>query len=332
MIASVHQAPPAAALTREPARVARAVLIRAGPEAVPAAEEFFAAQLRNPHTRKAYGRAVRTFLCWAADTRHTLASLTPADAGLWLDLYGETRSIAAQKQALAALRQFFDTLTVRHAVRDNPFRTVRGPRAEGREGRTPEITVAQVRHLLASITGSRPLDYRDRAVIRTLAFTGARVGALSRLRHQDLCDYGEHRSLRFLEKGGRFREIPVRLDLDASLSAYLTAGDLHTAPPDSPLFRAGRYGPDYGAGTLSTRPFRPASIRDMLTRRLRAAALPTIFSPHSFRVMVINDLLTQGVPMEDVQYLAGHAHPSTTQIYDRRNRSVSRHIVERISV
>ena len=32
-------------------------------------------------------------------------------------------------------------------------------------------------------------------------------------------------------------------------------------------------------------------------------------SPHSFRVAIITDLLTQGVPLEDVQLLAGHADP-----------------------
>ena len=62
-----------------------------------------------------------------------------------------------------------------------------------------------------------------------------------------------------------------------------------------------------------------------------AAGLPPIFNPHSFRVLVVTDLLSQDVPLEDVQYLAGHANPSTTQIYDRRWR-VTRNIVERISV
>ena len=58
-----------------------------------------------------------------------------------------------------------------------------------------------------------------------------------------------------------------------------------------------------------------------------------IITPHSFRVMVVTDLLGQNVvPMEDVQYLAGHSHPQTTQIYDRRRRRVTRNIVERISV
>ena len=77
----------------------------------------------------------------------------------------------------------------------------------------------------------------------------------------------------------------------------------------------------------------------MLKRRLKDAGLPPIFSPrssapenHSFRVLVVTDLLSQDVPLEDVQYLVGHANPRTTQIYDRRRRCVTRNIVERISV
>jgi integrase/recombinase XerD len=52
----------------------------------------------------------------------------------------------------------------------------------------------------------------------------------------------------------------------------------------------------------------------------------------SFRATTITDLLTQGVPLEDVQYLAGHADPRTTRLYDRRQKQVTRNIVERISV
>ena len=35
---------------------------------------------------------------------------------------------------------------------------------------------------------------------------------------------------------------------------------------------------------------------------------------------------------EDVQYLAGHAEPRTTGLYDRRQKKVTRNIVERISI
>ena len=70
----------------------------------------------------------------------------------------------------------------------------------------------------------------------------------------------------------------------------------------------------------------------MMKRRLKAAGLPGQFSPHSFRVATVTDLLEQNVPLEDVQYLAGHSDPRTTRIYDRRRRKVTRNIVERISI
>jgi len=40
------------------------ILVRAGANAVFAAEEFFKATLNNPHTRRAYGRSVTRFLAW----------------------------------------------------------------------------------------------------------------------------------------------------------------------------------------------------------------------------------------------------------------------------
>jgi integrase/recombinase XerD len=58
-----------------------------------------------------------------------------------------------------------------------------------------------------------------------------------------------------------------------------------------------------------------------------------VLSPHSFRVPTITDLLEQGVPLEDVQQrLAGHADPCTTRLYDRRQKKITRNIVERISI
>ena len=70
----------------------------------------------------------------------------------------------------------------------------------------------------------------------------------------------------------------------------------------------------------------------MVKRRICDVGLPDRLSPHSFRVATITDLLSQGVPLEDVQNLAGHADPRTTRLYDRRQRQVTRNIVERISV
>ena len=70
----------------------------------------------------------------------------------------------------------------------------------------------------------------------------------------------------------------------------------------------------------------------MVKRRMKAVGLPSRLSPHSFRVATITDLLEQGVPLEDVQQLVGHADPRTTRLYDRRQRRITRNIVERISI
>jgi len=71
------------------------------------------------------------------------------------------------------------------------------------------------------------------------------------------------------------------------------------------------------------------TICELVKRRLKDAGLPLRLSPHSFRVTAITDLLTQGVPLEDVRYLAGHAEPRTIGLYDRRQKKVTRNIVER---
>lgn len=303
---------------------ALAVIENAGGGAILAAEEFFLAGLRNPHTRRAYSRHVIAFLEWCDEQETPLAAVRPAHAAAWFETLN---SAATQRMALAALRRFFSRLVNRHAVLLNPFDSVQGPRLDQRrQGKAALITPVQVRQLLDSVDLSRPVGFRDRAIIGTLAGTGARVGAISRLRIRDLRDHGDKRELRIREKRGVEREIPVREDLDRWIRAYLGHVE-DAANGDGPLFRplalpTPRFAP---------KPMPPGTIRVMLKRRLRDAGLPSIISPHSFRAMVVTDLLSQGVPIEHVQYLVGHANSSTTQIYDRRLRAVSRTTVERIS-
>ena len=157
-----------------------AVLVRAGRAACFAADEFFSAQISNPHTRRAYARAVSELLTWCEDQGLELRQLTPGLAGRFIEqLAGEAPN---KNQALAGLRHFFDTLVRRHAVVLNPFQSVRGTRQKIVDGKTPELTIRQARRLLASIETNHVFGLRDRAIVGTLIYTGARVGALTRLR------------------------------------------------------------------------------------------------------------------------------------------------------
>lgn len=300
----------------------------AGRAAVFAAEEFFFGKIRNPHTRAAYLHAVKLFLAWCEGRGLELARIAPKDVGQYFDGLRTSLSVSTRKQHLAALRHFFDELVTRHAVILNPAASVRGERYQVVEGKTPEITVAGARKLLASINVSNVVGLRDRAIVAVLIYTAARVGAVAGLKYGDLYEAGGQWMLHFDEKGGKSREIPVRHDLERMLFDYIDAAGLRNAGKDTPLFRTARR----KTGCLTAHAMHVNDVCRMVKRRLKDAGLSGRLSAHSFRVTTITDLLEQGVPLEDVQRLAGHADPRTTRLYDRRQKRITRNIVERISI
>jgi site-specific recombinase XerD len=299
---------------------------RAGPAGRFAWEEFFFAEHHNPHTQAAYMRAVKRFLAWAEGQGVELPAITPGMLGQYL--VGLGGSAAKRNLHLSALRGFFDRLVNRHVVILNPATSVKGVKDTVVEGKTPDITVEQARALLGSIDTGSVMGLRDKAILATLAYTACRAGAVAKLRLGDFQFDGVQFVLRFQEKGGKSREIPVRHDLEGFIRAYLDAAGIAAEGKDSPLFRAG----NGRRGQLTGNAMDSRVVCDLVKRRLKDAGLPSRLSPHSFRVAAITDLLTQGVPLEDVQYLAGHAEPRTTGLYDRRQKKVTRNIVERISI
>jgi integrase/recombinase XerD len=305
------------------------ILSRAGHAAVFATEEFFYGWIRNPHTRAAYLHAVKLFLAWAEIRGLELINIAPKDVGQYFDgLRKQNLSVPTRKQHLAALRHFFDGLVTRHAIILNPALSVRGDRYQVVEGKTPEITVQHARKLLASIKTSNVVGLRDRAVIAILIYTAARAGAVAALRRGNFYHAGDQWMLHFEEKGGKSREIPVRHDLEQIVFEYIDAAGIREATKDVPLFRTALR----KTGQLTSNTINGVDVGKMMKRRLRDASLPSRLSPHSFRVTTITDLLEQGVPLEDVQRLAGHADPRTTRLYDRRQKKITRNVVERISI
>ena len=184
-----------------PATVASAALPelveRAGGAARFAWDEFFYAEHQNPHTQKAYERAVRRFLGWVEGQGVDLAAITPGMVGQYL--VGLGGSAAKRNQHLAALRGFFDRLVNRHVSVLNPAASVKGVKEQVIEGKTPEISIEQARTLMESIKLTYKvkakgkelqevvsvIGLRDRAILATLAYTACRAGAVAKLRLGD---------------------------------------------------------------------------------------------------------------------------------------------------
>jgi site-specific recombinase XerD len=298
----------------------------AGPAAGFAWEEFFAGQLRNPHTRAAYRHAVQRFFAWLQPQAIPLHEITPAMVGRYFDQH--PGSPPTRKLHLAAIRRLFDLFVTRHLMVLNPAACIRGERYSVVEGKTPEISLDHATQLLKSIGTATPVRLRDRAAIGVMLFTAARAGAIAKLRRRDYSHDGSQWTLRFEEKGGKSREIPVQHNLERLLAEYLQGAQLENVHGATPLFRSAWR----TSGRLTDKAMTGVDMCRMVKRRLKDAGLPDKISPHSFRAFTATDLLTQGVPLNEVQYLLGHSDSRTTALYDRRNKRVGRQLVERISI
>jgi site-specific recombinase XerD len=131
---------------------------------------------------------------------------------------------------------------------------------------------------------------RDRAILAVLIYTAARVGAVAKLTIKSLIHDGTQYTLRFAEKGGKSREIPVRHDVERILLDYIRAAGI----TDGPLFRTA----ERWTRRLTPNPMTGIDICRMMKRRLKAAKLPGQYSPHSFRVATVTDLLAQDVALD----------------------------------
>jgi integrase/recombinase XerD len=254
-----------------------ALVERAGVAGRFAWEEYFYAEHHNPHTQAAYLRAVKRFLAWAEGKGVELVAITPGMVGQYI--VGLGGSAAKRNLHLSALRGFFDRLVNRHVVILNPAASVKGVKEKVMEGKTPEISIDQARALLASVDTATLIGKRDKAILATLAYTACRAGAVAKLRLGDFQADGTQYVLRFQEKGGKSREIPVRHDLQGFIVEYLEAAGISEEAKDRPLYRTG----NGKSKVLTGNTMDSVTVCELVKRRLKDAGLPSRLSPHSFR-------------------------------------------------
>lgn len=290
--------------------------------------EFFAVNIRNPHTRRAYVRAASAFLGWCAVRGvASLGAVQPLHIAAWIEELGHSASAPTVKQRLAGVRHLFDWLVIGQIVPFNPAASVRGPSHSVRQGRTPVLDPGEARRLLDTIDVSTPIGLRDRALIGLMVYAFARVGAALAMRVEDVFVQNRRLWVRLHEKGGKRHTMPCHHNLEAYLIAYIEGCDL-ADDRKAPLFRTiGR-----GTGRLSTTALPQANAFQMVGRRARAAGIETAIGNHSFRATGITAYLKNGGTLERAAVMANHASTRTTQLYDRRSDDVTLDEVERVLI
>ena len=289
--------------------------------------EFFTANIRNPHTRKAYARAAAEFAAWCAQQGiRELREVQPVHVAAWVETLQLRLAAPSVKQRLAALRMLFDWLVVGQVMPSNPASVVRGPKHSVKKGKTPVLAAEEARALLDAIDISTPMGLRDRALIGLMVYTFARVGAVLKMRLEDVYVQGRRTWVRLHEKGGKEHEMPCHHNLDDYLHAYVEGAQLEGGKGWLFCSARGR------SGQLSNQPMGQADVYRMIGRRAEAAGVRTKIGCHTFRATGITEYLRNGGRLEVAQQMANHESARTTGLYDRRNDQVSLDEVERIVI
>ena len=304
------------------------IVVAAGPQAAMRFVEFFTANIRNLHTRRAYYRAVTGFYAWCQEQGlEDLQRILPVHVAAYIEQLQEELARPSVKQHLAAIRMLFDWLVIGQIVPVNPATSVRGPKHVVKKGKTPVLSATEARLLLNSIDTSHVVGLRDRALIGTMTYTFARVGAVLGMLVEDYYPQGKRWWVRLQEKGGKQHEMPAHHNLEAYLDEYRDEAGISTDRKGH-LFRTaiGR------TQTLSERPLRQADVYRMIRRRAKDAGIATPIGCHTFRTTGITNYLENGGTLEKAQFMAAHESSRTTGLYDRRGDEVTLDEVERIAI
>jgi site-specific recombinase XerD len=306
--------------------VVPALVADLGDEAAWRYVEFFTANIRNPHTRRAYARACHQFFAWCEQRGLTLAAIRPYDVAAYIEQLQEVLSAPSVKQQLAAVRMLFDWLVTGQVAPSNPASAVRGPKHVVKTGKTPVLEGAEWRTLLDSIPAVTLRDLRDRALIATLTYSFARINAALKMKVEDLRPRGAAWTVRLHEKGGKQHAMPCHHALAEALRAYIDAAGI-AEDRKGWLFRTAR---GHKADTLSDRAMNQSDAWCMIRRRAKAAGIAAEIGNHTFRATGITAYLANGGALEHAQEMAAHESPRTTKLYDRTKERLTQDEVERI--
>jgi len=182
-------------------------------------------------------------------------------------------------------------------------------------------------------SGDSVFDFCDRAILKFFLYSGARIGTACRLRVKDFHQDGDEATVTLHEKGDKHRRIGLHFAAAEAIAEYIKQAELTKGP----LFRARL---NSRSEKLGKNPMGVVTMYTLVQRYL--ARLPSsmreegvtdedgtitkvkrcVYTPHSLRATTATLLLDAGVDIIKVKELLGHRYVTTTQIYDKRRRSL----------
>jgi integrase/recombinase XerD len=280
------------------------------------------------HTRAAYVNDLKQFVAFAglaADEWEGLLRIRPGDVAAWRDaLQAAGLTNASVRRKLTAVRSLFSYLNIYGYTGANPAhgKFVQAP-SVGKDGKTPGLSPKECRRLLDVPDPSTPAGIRDRALLSVLAYTGCRVGELTRLRVRSYRLSSGHRVLAIHGKGGKERQVPLHPEAFERLDAWIQLAEIGQVPA-APLFPPTKTPRGQGRDGFATRPLSRRSVEFLVHRYASALGLDPGITVHSLRVTALTTARERGSDIIDLQDFAGHSDPRTTLTYIRTRDRLSK--------
>ena len=227
----------------------------------------------------------------------------------WLKDGGYSRRSVARK--LSATRSFLFYLQKEGLIKGGKWASVARPKQE--KSLPGFLYYHEVIALLEAPDCSKPLGFRDRAILELVYSSGLRVSEVVYLKLESF--QAQERTIRVFGKGSKERIVPVGRVAAAILIDYIN----NTRPV---LAGYNKDGKDYRNLFLNRwgQPLGDRGIRYLFKKYIRQVSHKTGITPHSLRHSFATHLLEGGADLRVVQELLGHVNISTTQIYTHITR------------
>lgn len=258
----------------------------------------------SQHTVGAYERDIQKFQLFLAQSGdHDLLRVTDRDAKYYLSYLTENNySKSTISRMLSSVRVLYQYLIQQDVLEDNPFSYVTYKK---REQRLPKFYYeSEIEKIIASATGTQPLDYRNVALIEILYSCGLRVSECVQLELDDI-DFSA-KLLKIIGKGHKVRYVPFGEWAEQVLQEYLTQarGQLIGHKEHAKVF----------VNHLGE-PLTPMGVSYILSQVIKKSSLTYDIHPHMLRHTFATHLLNNGADIRTIQELLGHDSLKATEIY-----------------
>lgn len=254
------------------------------------------------HTERSYTQILNSFSDYVGD----VAGLSFTS---WVDWKKSisNRSVSTQKLNQTVTKGFLTWCKTNYGIGNSDeldrIKEVKAPRGNSKP--TQPLLPEQLRMMIEYAK-----NIRDKAIIALMASTGMRVSELINIRLGDFIDG----NILIKGKGNKYRYVYPNKEALELVQEYINT------------MRAGKVAEKNLKTDLlfisnSGKQMRPNSLNNTWKNIVKKCGFDINVHNHTFRHTTGNAMISQGIPLDSVQHILGHADISTTQIYATKSVS-----------